>query len=219
MPAIRIHPISLGMSVAFLAVGQDGPVLVDAGPLGQEGRIWNALKAAGYQPEHLRLIVLTHAHPDHCGCLPPLVEGSGSPLAAHPLAADRLGGEIVPLPPARQLWGQIMGGVHRLARPWMICPALDLQLPLGDGADLTSYGLPAAVLHTPGHTADSITLLLEDGTAFVGDLLVGRQGRACPQPYFIEDEPALRDSLERLREHRPQRIYTAHCRQPLDPPW
>ena len=35
---------------------------------------------------------------------------------------------------------------------------------------MRSIGIEGQILHTPGHTDDSMTLLMDDGTAFVGDL-------------------------------------------------
>ncbi|MGB9724410.1 MAG: hypothetical protein ACP5OO_07485 [Chloroflexia bacterium] len=66
-----------------------------------------------------------------------------------------------------------MAASFRLFRPWLFTPRLEVALALEDGDTLEDWGLPAHILHTPGHTADSLSLLLEDGTALVGDLVVG----------------------------------------------
>jgi len=171
--------------------------------------------ALGYGRADLGLIVLTHAHMDHCGCLPALLQGSGARLAAHPLAEGRLRGEPVPLPRAHRLHGRLTRLLFPLGRPWLANPPLAVDLPLADGAGLEEWGLPAGTLHTPGHSADSLTLLLENGSAFVGDLLNARGSQACPQPYFIEDEGTLAASVVRLRSQRPRRIYTSDRQQPL----
>jgi len=212
---VRAHPLLLGFSVAFLLEGKDGPILVDAGLAGSERLLWAQMRARGFAPQDLRLVVLTHAHIDHCGCLPAVLRESRAPLAAHPLAASRLQGGPALLPEGRGLWGRTMAASFRLLRPWLSTPRLEIALPLEDGAELEGWGLPAQVLHTPGHTADSLSLLLEDGTALVGDLVVGPGRWARPQPYFIEDEEALAASIARLREKGPRRLYAAHWLHPL----
>lgn len=212
---IPIHPLLLGFSVAFLLEGKDGLILVDAGLPGSEGLLWTQMRVHGFAPGDLRLVILTHAHLDHCGCLPAVLRESGALLAAHPQAASRLQGGPVLLPEGRRLWGKTMAASFRLFRPWLSTPRLEIGLVLEDGAGLEDWGLPARILHTPGHTADSLSLLLEDGTALVGDLVVGWGRWARPQPYFIEDEQALAASIARLWEKRPRRLYASHWRRPL----
>lgn len=216
--AIDVHGIQLFTSAAFLIEGPAGLALIDAGLPGSTRRIYREIEALEYRLRDLNLVVITHMHPDHAGCLPALLRDSEARLAAHPLA-EKLRGRPVRLPPARKLWGKVMAMAYRPFRPLLSYPDVAVDLPLEDGAGLAAYGLPATVMHTPGHTADSITLLLEDGTAFVGDLLVSVNGRLVPQPYFVENERTLNESVERLRARQPRVIHAAHSTKPMKPPW
>ncbi|MFL5780482.1 MAG: MBL fold metallo-hydrolase [Thermoleophilaceae bacterium] len=68
-----------------LAAGS-GIVLIDTG-IGGPGAIRNlelALSQAGLRLEHVRLLVVTHAHSDHYGLAGPIVDGSGCELWMHP---------------------------------------------------------------------------------------------------------------------------------------
>ncbi len=52
---------------------------------------------------------------------------------------------------------------------------LHADLLLDDrGLDLAAYGVPGRVLHTPGHTQGSVSVVLASGEAFVGDLAMNR---------------------------------------------
>jgi len=51
---------------------------------------------------------------------------------------------------------------------------------------LRGYGLDAIILHTPGHTPGSSTLLLGDGTAFASDLL-----GSVSQPHLQSSSPPI----------------------------
>ena len=71
--------------------------------------------------------------------------------------------------------------------------------PLTDGEDITVDGLALRVLTTPGHTADSISLVLPgDGALLTGDMVLGRGTTVVAHPdgqlgpYF--------DSITRMRE-------------------
>lgn len=210
-----VHPIHLGASVAFLLVGKDGPVLLDAGLAGSERLIWASLRRRGFRPADLRAVILTHSHLDHCGCVPALLRESGAVLAAHPLAAAGLGGGRFRVPRGRRLLGKAMQVAFSLAGPWLQSPQAELGVSLDDGAGLETLGLPGRVLYTPGHSKDSLTVFLADGRAFTGDLLERAGRRAVPQPYFVEDDAALAASIARLRQERPQSVYTSHWPHPL----
>ncbi len=68
--------------------------------------------------------------------------------------------------------------------------------PWEDGERLTLAGLTVEVLHTPGHTPDSVCFLLEDGTLLTGDTVLGRGTSVVPWPEG--DLGAYLASLDRL---------------------
>ncbi|MEA2373789.1 MAG: hypothetical protein QOD53_252 [Thermoleophilaceae bacterium] len=64
----------------------DGIVLVDTG-LGGPGAIRQlelALSQAGLRLEHVRLLLVTHAHSDHYGLAGPIIDAAGCELWMHP---------------------------------------------------------------------------------------------------------------------------------------
>ena len=67
-----------------LAAGP-GVVLVDTGmhEPGSMAHLERALDQAGLKVEHVRLIVCTHAHVDHCGQAPPIAERAGCEVWMH----------------------------------------------------------------------------------------------------------------------------------------
>lgn len=68
---------------------------------------------------------------------------------------------------------------------------------------LERIGIAGEILHTPGHSDDSVSLLLDDGLAFTGDLT---------HPTLIgEEEAAVTDaSWQLLRERGATRVYPGH---------
>jgi glyoxylase-like metal-dependent hydrolase (beta-lactamase superfamily II) len=60
---------------------------------------------------------------------------------------------------------------------------------------LREYGVPGRVIHTPGHTEGSVSVLLDSGEAFVGDIAVNRLPlRLSP------GLPVLGHNLEQVKE-------------------
>ncbi|MBI2408144.1 MAG: MBL fold metallo-hydrolase [Gemmatimonadetes bacterium] len=68
---------------------------------------------------------------------------------------------------------------------------------------LTSLGLDGAFVHTPGHSDDSISVLLDSGEVFTGDLT---------WPTFATEAamPVVTESWERLRALGARTVYAGH---------
>src|SRR3954454_17181595 len=64
----------------------DGLVLVDTGmhDRGSWANLERALDQAGRHIRDVRLVVITHAHPDHCGQAMPIAERAGCEVWIHP---------------------------------------------------------------------------------------------------------------------------------------
>jgi len=100
----------------------------------------------------IKLIVLTHRHPDHVGAAGQVKEATGAEVAAHVEAAKYL-----PQSPS-----------YIFESPYQASPYPDRLLKGGDSIDIGD--LHFTVLHTPGHTPDGISLM-GNGVVFTGDTL------------------------------------------------
>ncbi len=205
-----IVPIRLSISNAFLLKGER-PVLIDTGCPNDHAALLRALAREGVAVRDLALILHTHGHRDHTGGTWALKQLTATPAAVHPADADML----------RQ-------GANRALIPtsltgYMLRPFVDRPFPksepdllVGEDTDLRPYGVPGRILLTPGHTAGSVTIVLDSGEALAGDLLIGGYlgGLFAPHrpgyPYFVEDMTALRASIRRLLAQPVTRLYVGH---------
>ena len=74
---------------------------------------------------------------------------------------------------------------------------------------LEQIGIAGEIVHTPGHSDDSVSVLLDDGSAFTGDLTA---------PALIDDENGLAAASWRLlRERGATRVYPGHGPAPVKP--
>ena len=90
-------------------------------------------------------------------------------------------------------------------------PPLEPDILLGDSFALNEYGIRGEVIHTPGHTAGSVSLLLGNGDAIVGDLVfpaipTGRPGL----PFFADDLEEVRASIGKVLAFQGGTIYPGH---------
>lgn len=205
--SITIHPLALTMARAYLVETPGGLLLVDAGPPGQEQGVLRAMKRLGRSD--LKLILITHAHFDHYGSAAALRRLTGAPVAIHAVDAPAMAAGETPVHSSRRLIRLALP----LLRRFTAAPPLQADVLLHEGDTLERFGLPGTILHTPGHTPGSCCLLMPDGSAFVGDLVLSSR-RPHLQTLFIDDERGLRDSYRRLRAVRPERVYGGHGLRP-----
>ena len=163
-----------------LAAG-DGIVLVDTGTHepGSLAQLERALDQVGLRLEHVRLLVCTHAHADHCGQAGPIVERAGCELWAHPnlahfnaMADDPEAAHARRVEIARQ--SGVPMAVPDRGRPLAagpLHPDRDLLPGVEIATDLGSF----SVHETPGHAPSHVCLFQPERRLLIsGDHLLGR---------------------------------------------
>jgi glyoxylase-like metal-dependent hydrolase (beta-lactamase superfamily II) len=195
----RIHVIRTPLGPApdrfvnvYLVFGESITV-IDTGFNGSEKLIYEDIRSTGRDPSGIGLIILTHSHPDHTGAAKAIRDLTGCTVAAHPLDAPWIE-NIDPM-----LLKSPGPGV-----PPMVGGPVPVGRLLQDGDTISlGKGLTAEVLHTPGHSPGSISLLIREEMAlFTGDT-VQAPGRA---PIYT-DPVALVRSIRRLGKIQGVRYY------------
>jgi len=134
--------------------------LIDSGVVASESVIFDYMEKIGLKPEDISLMILTHSHPDHIGSARSIKAKSGCKIAAHsgeiPWIEDvELQANERPVPNFHLL---VEGPVD-----------VDDILKDGDVLDLDE-NISLKVIHTPGHSKGSISLLIEEeGIIITGD--------------------------------------------------
>jgi hydroxyacylglutathione hydrolase len=210
---VRIDRIPLGVTSCYL-VRHEGVLWVDCGMRGAGPAFRKALEVLDVRPEQVGLILLTHGHDDHVGSACEIADMTGAKIALHRADADWLGqGRPVP---ARAVSGiaRLMSPFMRLAQSRAASASLVPYVVIGDeGLSLEAYGIPGKVVHTPGHTAGSFTLILTDGRALVGDMAMNGfplLGRRPGLPIVADDLAILRSSWRALLEQGVVTAYPGH---------
>ena len=167
---------------------KNGKLLVDCGWPGTLPQFIKVLQRKDITLRELKYLLVTHFHPDHAGIVQEL-KNQGTKFILPECQASFV--------------GSFADYFKEKSLPYVEIKQDDnLPLKLEDSRRfLADLGLSGEILHTPGHSDDSVTLLLDEGYAFTGDLHPAFMG--------IED-PKTRASWDKIHQSRIKRIYPGH---------
>ena len=165
-------------------------LLIDLGWPGTMGTMRANLNRMGVPLNEIKYGLATHYHIDHAGLAQELKQ-AGVPLLV-------LEAQVTAIP---------------LLKSWTKPADRYVDIATNDNVTISftesrtvlgRIGIVGEILHTPGHSDDSVSLLLEDGSVFTGDL--------TPPTLIGEDEAGAvaAASWRLLRERGATRIYPGH---------
>lgn len=213
--AVNIHSVHLGFDQCYILQGE-GVMVVDGGAPGKLDTFRKSIDGLSIDPRQVKLIAVTHGHWDHIGSARDIKEFTGAKIAMHEQDRDLLEQPLRPQPggpPGVTTWGRILIWMVGVAVRSVDIPATEVDIVLDDkGLALDEYGIPGRVIHTPGHSHGSVSVLLETGEAFVGDLAMNQIPlRFSPGlPIFAEDIEKVKQSCRLLLDLGAKTIYPAH---------
>lgn len=162
--------------------------LIDSGVAGAETTIWEYIKGQGRQPNEISNLILTHSHPDHIGAAKSIRELTGCTIFAHKNERNWIEDT------EQQFRERPVPGFQTLVEGSV---KVDHLLEGGELLELEKE-ITFRIIHSPGHSKGSISLLWEDEhSLFTGD--------ALPYPGDLpiyEDISACLSSIRSLRQIR-----------------
>ena len=197
---------------------EDGFVMIDTGYENSYASVLKKMQKMGITPEKVRYLFLTHAHDDHAGFLEEwMTKHPQTQVIAHEKAIAGLrkgqnrfdGGCSTML---AFLFCQLMvllgNGDHRYPRLSEEHLAKIITLSEENQAQVEAT-LNGKILFTPGHTEDSVSLLV-DGNLFCGDAAMDGIPSTHKITIWVEDKVAFEKSWDVVLASGAKKIYPAH---------
>ncbi len=214
---------------AWAIASDSGVVLVDCGLRQPDGleQLSRALRGAGMRLEDVRLLVCTHAHPDHFGQAAAIVDAAGCELFMHPAHAHAT--EALAHPEAA-LAGRLdmlrASGVPEATVAEFEAsrrddpPTADAVLPdrgLVAGMSIETDLGAFEVHETPGHAPSHVVLHQPDQRLLLsGDHLLGRISLFYDVGYTPDPVAEFLDSLDRVERLDARLCLAGHARPFVD---
>jgi glyoxylase-like metal-dependent hydrolase (beta-lactamase superfamily II) len=162
-------------------------LLVDIGWPGTLGMMKANLNRKDVPLNQIRYAFATHFHIDHAGLAEEL-KREGVPLLVLDVQVDAI--------PVMKTWTKPQDHYLEITAQGNVTIACGQSRQL-----LGQVGISGEILHTPGHTDHCVSLLLDDGSVFTGDL---------PPETFAFDNPVALETWRALRERGATRVFPAH---------
>jgi len=208
-----IYTIPLGFDHTYIVKDQ-GTIMIDSGEPNKGKVFLKSLRDVSIKPEEIQLIVLTHGHWDHIGSAAEIKEITGAKVVMHKNEKHWLEESLKIMPPGVTTWGKILDKLVTLGIiPFKNIRSTEVDIVLEDEAfSLNDYGIEGKVVHTPGHSSGSVSILLDTGEAFVGDLAMNKFPLrfTAGLPIFAEDWPKVIESWLKLLNWGVKIVYPAH---------
>ena len=187
----RVTIVNVGYrGVNFWVIGSGGSrIIVDLGWPGGMGQLLANLKRMDVPLGEIKYALATHYHIDHAGCAQDL-KRAGVPLLVLETQAE---------------W---IPAMKRFTKPQDNYTEITLHdnvnITFAESRDrLARIGIAGEIVPTPGHSDDSVSLVLDSGEAFTGDL-------THPQMAGEDSLEIVRESWRRLRELGAVTVYPGH---------
>jgi glyoxylase-like metal-dependent hydrolase (beta-lactamase superfamily II) len=141
----------------------------------------------GVPLNELRYALATHFHIDHAGLAEELKQ-AGVPLLVLAVQLQAI--------PLMKSWTKPWDNYLEITPHGNVTISFEQSRPL-----LSDIGIPGEILPTPGHSDHCVSLLLDDGSVFTGDL---------PPEAYAFDNPVALKTWAMLRSRGATRVYPAH---------
>jgi len=164
-------------------------ILVDLGWPGMLGALVANLNRKDIPLEEIGYGLATHYHIDHAGCAQELKQ-RGMRLIVTPEQVEAI--------PAMKRWTKPTDHYVDIVADG------NLILPITESRSfLANLGIAGEIVHTPGHSNGSISLVLDNGAAFTGDLTMESMAEE-------RDADVVAESWQQLRNCGVTTIYGGH---------
>ena len=168
----KIIPILTGRSNVCLLTNGKQNILIDTSVKSE----WSKLDArlSDLEIKNIGFLILTHTHFDHAGNAFMIKKKYNSQVIVHKSGADYLsiGDNIIPN--GTNVFTRFL--IYLFAK--IVFPKLRYEpckydLLVDSFFDLSDFGFNAYIINTTGHSSDSMSIIIDDEIAIVGDTMFG----------------------------------------------
>lgn len=207
----KIYQVLGGRCNCFLISYRNKHLLVDSGRENRWENLSKGLDKLGVSHNSLMALILTHSHFDHAENAANIKEKYKTAITIHKSEADYLQRGDNPVIRGTTFVTRLIIAVlaRKLVFRYIRYKPVEYDILVEERYDLNNAGFNGYLLHTPGHTPGSMSVIIENEIAIVGDTMFGVFKGSVFPPFA--DNPKLRvKSWERLLDTGCSTFLPAH---------
>lgn len=188
-----IYELHYDNTNTYIISGAKAMLMFDTGWAGTFMKMCKALGEQNIKLSDIKYLLISHFHPDHMGIAGEL-EKQGMTIVVLESQVEHI---------------HDADYVFERDKRFSFTPINEDKVKVisfnGSREFLAELGIEGCIIPTPGHSDDSVSLILDSGDVFVGDL--------CPL-YELEahDEPGVQESWKKILAGSPKRIFYGHAK-------
>jgi len=173
-------------------------ILVDSGKTKSRSQLMQSLNTALHQQNDLQFLMLTHTHYDHCQSAAAIKDLYHCKVIASENAVPSITAGYTHLPRGTNYVTNLLSaGGHKLMKKKFMYTPFNADITISDDYLFPAPDADLRIISTPGHSADSISLIVDNEVAIVGDAMFGIF-RDHVFPPFADDIPEMIRSWGKL---------------------
>jgi len=190
-----ITELRYGNTNTYFVRGTSGNLLIDTDYAGTLSAFYREIKSHSIKLSDITYILATHYHPDHIGLVSELMK-QGVNLLLIDIQSPHI-----------HFADEILSRDKRLDYEPINIDEATVITCSNSRSFLHSLGIEGEIISTPSHSNDSISIILDDGTCFVGDLE--------PIHYLeaYDNNIALKKDWELIISYNPKTVLYAHINE------
>ncbi len=140
-------------------------------------------------------LILTHTHYDHCGNAAFIKEKYGAKVMVSSDEAEYLKAGSTPLPKGTNRFTKVMSRLgNKHATSWFLYAPTYPDIEIKKAYSINDS---IKIIPTPGHSTGSLSVIIKNKYAIVGDVLFGTSWRSI-LPHFADNENLLLETWKEL---------------------
>lgn len=208
MEELRISFCKPGGCNVYILHNGSRSIIIDTGTSGKSGKIIRCLEENDLHTNDIELIILTHTHYDHAGSVAELKERLGAKVMVGDAEANSLEKGNTPLPRGMNFFSDTIVKLGKIFNIGSFKP-VKADYIVKEEFSLKEFGIDGNVIPTPGHTGGSLTIVINNQRALVGDAMF-HVFKNSIIPFFANYPKDLYESWKKLASMDVQTFYPGH---------
>jgi glyoxylase-like metal-dependent hydrolase (beta-lactamase superfamily II) len=186
----RIFQVLSRRSNSYFITAGEKNLLIDTGKEKSYKKLRQNIESLELTDKKIHFLILTHTHFDHCQSAKKIKEESHCKIIVSERARDSVQNGYTDLPNGTMFITKMISGLGRLIGKRRFGYRSFLpDIYVGGNASLQELGIDIDLIDTGGHSSDSISVIINNEIAIVGDAMFGIFKNRVFPPYAenIED--------------------------------